>query len=139
MKIEGTEYCGHCNDDFDFEVEEDVWIVPCKTCGRPTVLCDKCHTMELDTTYGGSNCGNCKHCIECDKLVKRWMKGEIGKVYWVDSSLDMVKSNNYISGWYKVVKFDKEGAYLLENIEVKGEKVRTFGEMIDYSEKYNKQ
>ena len=66
------------------------------------------------------------------------MKGEIGKVYWVDSSLDMIKDNESISGWYKVVKFDKEGAYILESIEVKGENVRTFGEMIDYSKKYIK-
>lgn len=131
MKIEGTEYCGHCNNDFDFEVEEDVWIVPCKTCGRPTVLCDKCHTMGLDTTNGGSNCGNCKHCVECDKLVKEWMKGEIGKIYWVDISKDDCD-------WYRVISFTSQGAYVLENLNDGGVRViTTFGEMIDYSVKYD--
>lgn len=130
MKIEGAEFCGHCTDTFDFKVDENVWIVNCKTCGRPTILCDKCHSMGLD-----DNCAKCKHSIECKKLEKEWMKKEIGKIYFVDKSLYIIPSCDIEDGWYKVLKFNKDGAYVLENIENKN-KITTYGEVIDYDKKF---
>lgn len=124
--VEGTEYCGYCNSDFNFKVKDDVWVVPCKECGRPTVLCDKCYTVNGNH----DNCGCCPYVKEQKKLEKEWKKTQIGKILWYED-----EDNPFELGWFKVVGFNRKGAFRLKSIE--GTKtIVNFGESIDFRKKY---
>ena len=80
-KYEGVEWCPHCEDETEYNVDKNTWIVTCKQCGRPLVLCDKCYTMNGSDQH----CGDCEHCKKTDELTKDWKKNVIGKrVYWND-------------------------------------------------------
>lgn len=127
--IDGTEWCPYCEGEQDFNVDEKTWIVPCKTCGRPLLLCDKCHTLGQD-----KKCGSCKHEKELAKAVKKWEKEQVGRiVYWNDPDGEIC------SGYCVVVGFNEDGAYVLEHIVIsekkgysRGGTVETFGGELDF-------
>ena len=71
----GVEWCPHCEYENEYNVDKNTWIVTCKQCGRPIVLCDKCYTMNGPYRH----CGDCEHCKKTDELTKDWKKKVNGK------------------------------------------------------------
>jgi len=113
------EWCPFCGEESEYEVDEKTWVMNCKHCGRPIVLCDKC--------YPHDKCGNCPHERLGIRMMKKWMKEQFGKVvYWNDPD------NGICSDYCRVIGFTKTDAYVLEPLYRRGSIVECFDDELEF-------
>jgi len=122
----GREVCPFCENEQPYSVEQRVWMVNCKNCGRPMLLCDKC-AREKDAS-GQRNCAECPHGAELKRIEAEWQRTQIGReVYWNDPDDGKCSCKCRIAG------FGEDGEYLLTPADGSGGRIECFGRELEFN------